>query len=252
MFFRPCIDIHNGLVKQIVGGSLCEGTVPQTNFQTDRDAEYFAKKYQRDGLNGGHVIMLDFSTETKNAAHDALKIYKGGLQIGGGITIDNAQKWLNNGASHVIVTSHVFHDGEIDWLRLKALESLVSRERIVLDLSCRKKDGRYYVVTDRWQKFTQVEVNAESLLNLSEYADEFLVHAVDVEGLQAGVDKDLIQLLSLSPISTIYAGGVQNIEDLKFIHETGNRLSATVGSTLDIFGGNLLYDEVVKYCRTLK
>ena len=190
MKFRPCIDIHNGKVKQIVGGSLRDqGDQAEENFAADQGADYFAEMYKKDGLKGGHVILLnpassEYYGQTKKQALKALHAYPGGLQIGGGITADNASEYIRAGASHVIVTSYVFKNGEIYWDNLKKLCMAVGKEHVVLDLSCRKKNGRYYIVTDRWQTFTNVELGTEILGRLSGYCDEFLVHGVDVEAFK--------------------------------------------------------------------
>src|SRR5208282_1311250 len=167
--FRPCIDLHEGKVKQIVGGSLGDAGL-RTNFVSEKPARWFAELYKRDGLTGGHVIMLGPGNE--NEARAALAAYPGGLQIGGGINRDNAQSWLDAGASHVIVTSWVFREGRVDWNRLGELVKTIGKERLVLDLSCRKRDewrvtgdaqtaisrhpspvtrhpSEYFVVTDR-------------------------------------------------------------------------------------------------------
>ena len=192
MKFRPCIDIHNGKVKQIVGGTLKdEGNQAVTNFSSEYGADFYAQLYKRDGLVGGHIILLNSKTSeyyeaTRTQAILALQSYPKGLQIGGGITADNAEEYINLGASHVIVTSYVFQNGEIQWEHLKKLVGAVGKKHIVLDLSCRKREGKYYVVTDRWQTFTQVEVTAQLLDTLSEFCDEFLVHGVDVEGKSSG------------------------------------------------------------------
>ncbi|MFP4379455.1 MAG: phosphoribosylformimino-5-aminoimidazole carboxamide ribotide isomerase [Candidatus Sumerlaeia bacterium] len=250
-FLRPCIDLHNGKVKQIVGGSLNDTDAPETNFETEMSPAWFAELYKEDGLQGGHVIMLGPGNE--DAAREALAAWPGGLQVGGGIRPENARQWLDAGASHVIVTSYVFRDGKIDWHRLHEISDTVGSERLVLDLSCRKRGGIYYVVTDRWQKFTEVPVNGETLLKLAEYADEFLVHAADVEGKQAGMDEELIAILAArSPIPTTYAGGVRNLDDIRLIwKESRGRLNVTVGSALDIFGGPMSYQEAVGLSREL-
>jgi phosphoribosylformimino-5-aminoimidazole carboxamide ribotide isomerase len=244
--FRPCIDLHGGKVKQIVGGSLRDGATPETNFESEHSAGWYAELYKKDNLSGGHVIMLGPDNEA--AAREALMAWPGGLQIGGGINADNARDWLSAGASHVIVTSYVFHDGQIDVNRLEELANKVTPKRLVLDLSCRRRGEDYYIVTDRWQKFTDVKLNAKNLLDLSNYCDEFLVHAADVEGRQGGFDENVVHLLaSASPIPTTYAGGIRSMEDMEAIQRIGrNRLCATVGSALDIFGGSMSYEEVVK------
>ena len=201
MKFRPCIDIHNGKVKQIVGGSLRdEGNQANTNFTSELDAAWYAGLYQKDGLKGGHIILLnpegsEYYEETKRQALEALRAYPQGMQIGGGITADNAAGYLEAGASHVIVTSYVFRDGRFQKENLEKLVAAVTKEKIVLDLSCRKKDGKYFVVTDRWQKFTEVALSPQILDELAEYCDEFLIHGVDVEGKGAGMDDGLVRML---------------------------------------------------------
>jgi phosphoribosylformimino-5-aminoimidazole carboxamide ribotide isomerase len=281
MKFRPCIDLHDGCVKQIVGSTLKtttdtstaisdrsadngknnqEDTGLTTNFSTTKPAREFAQLYQRDGLLGGHVIMLGSDAANIQAATQALQAWPGRLQIGGGINESNAKEWLEKGASHVIVTSAVFAHGQVDWKRLQALvEAVGGKERLVLDLSCRKrppleegggeKDDQYYVVTDKWQKFTNVPVTCETLQTLSTYCDEFLVHGVDVEGKQCGILPDLVELLGKhSPIPVTYAGGVRSLDDLDWVEKVGQgQVDCTVGSALDIFGGTLAYDAVVEW-----
>lgn len=249
MRFRPCIDLHDGRVKQIVGSSLGEDQATlRTNFASELPPAHYAALYRRDNLRGGHVIMLGSGNEA--AAREALATWPGGLQVGGGITDANAVQWLEAGASHVIVTSHVFHDGLLDRQRLAALTQLVGRERLVLDLSCRWRHDGYYVVTDRWQKFTALHISVQVLEDLACFCDEFLVHAVDVEGKCMGIDSRLLELLASSvPVPTTYAGGVAGWADLEQIRSSGGgRIDVTVGSALDIFGGSgLRYDEVVAY-----
>jgi phosphoribosylformimino-5-aminoimidazole carboxamide ribotide isomerase len=251
MKLRPCIDLHQGRVKQIVGATLSESSPAalRTNFIAHHPPSWYARLYKKDRLNGGHLIMLGAGNET--AATEALAAWPGGLQIGGGITGDNAAAWLNRGASHVIVTSWVFRDGLIDESRLARLTRLIGTERLVLDLSCRRMGDEYLIVTDRWQRFTQVRVDAQSLVHLAGFCAEFLVHAVDVEGRQAGVDLELIGLLARhSPIATTYAGGVRNLDDLAAINRVGRgRIDATVGSALDIFGGPFAYGEALAFHR---
>lgn len=249
MRFRPCIDIHNGKVKQIVGGSLTDvGNQAITNFASDLGGEFYANMYREDGIVGGHIILLNPETSeyyeaTKAQAISALKAYPGGLQIGGGITADNAAEYIALGASHVIVTSYVFCNGEIHWDRLEKLEQSVGKEHLVLDLSCRKKDGEYYIVTNRWQEFTNVVVSGELLDKLSEYCDEFLVHGVDVEGKASGVELPLVQMLAdWNGIPITYAGGIGSKADLKeFEQASGGKLDFTIGSALDLFGGTISY-----------
>lgn len=250
MRFRPCIDLHEGQVKQIVGSTLTEdGARLQTNFSSTLPPEYYAELYRGDGLVGGHVIMLGPGNE--KAAARALAAWPGGLQVGGGITGDNAATWLDRGASHVIVTSWVFHDGMLDFDRLEQLRQRIGAKRLVLDLSCRRRgDGHYYVVTDRWQKFTDLAVNSDTLGRLAAFCDEFLVHAVDVEGQCCGIDSRLLAVLAAStPLPTTYAGGVRSFADLEEIRTSGGgKIDVTVGSALDIFGGtDLRYQDVVAY-----
>ena len=249
--FRPCIDLHEGKVKQIVGGSLTDdGGALRTNFVSAQPASWFAELYRRDGLRGGHVIMLGAGNES--AARQALGAHPGGMQIGGGITEDNASSYLDAGASHVIVTSHVFREGRLDWDRLKALSARVGRERLVLDLSCRRRGGEYIVVTDRWQKFTELAVTEEVLHQLSAHCSEFLVHAVDVEGLCRGVELELVRKLGeWCPPPVTYAGGARSMDDMIAVTEAGRgRVDLTIGSALDIFGGTgVRYADLVAYNR---
>ena len=255
MKFRPCIDIHNGKVKQIVGGSLRdEGDQAKENFAASYEADYYAKMYREDNLKGGHVILLNSQTSpyfeaTKEQAVKALKAYPGGLQIGGGITAENAGEYLQAGASHVIVTSYVFKDGKIQWENMQKLRDSVGKEHVVIDLSCRKKGNDYYIVTDRWQKFTEVKLTKAVLEQIAEYCDEFLVHGVDVEGHAAGIDETLAALLgSYTGIPVTYAGGIGSMEDLeRFAKITEEKVDFTIGSALDLFGGSLPYDEVKTY-----
>lgn len=257
MRFRPCIDIHNGKVKQIVGSSLCDtDNSAVDNFVSGQDAAYYAELYRKDGLKGGHVILLNSSdSEYYEAdcrqAEKALAAYPGGLQIGGGVTAGNAGKFLNMGASHVIVTSYVFRGGKIDYENLKRLEKAAGKDHIVLDLSCRKKNDSYFIVTDRWQKFTDTAVSHATLDELAAHCDEFLIHAVDVEGKSAGIDEQLADLIgSWKGIPVTYAGGVRTVDDLKRLYQAGaGRLDVTVGSALDLFGGSLRYEDVVNYCK---
>lgn len=256
MEFRPCIDIHNGKVKQIVGGTLRDrGDMAQENFVSRQDAAFYARLYKKDGLKGGHIILLnpassEYYEETKRQALLALREWPGGLQVGGGIRDDNAKEWLSAGASHVIVTSFVFSGGRIDGEHLRKMVSAVGKERLVLDLSCRKKDGAYYIVTDRWQKFTEVELNRAVLEELSDFCDEFLVHAVDAEGKANGIEPEIASLLGAytgRPVT--YAGGIGSFADLELLRELGkNRVNATVGSALDLFGGPMAYEEVLRFC----
>ena len=254
MRFRPCIDIHNGIVKQIVGSSLKdENDQASENYVANRDASWFAKRYKQDGLQGGHVILLNpqsspYYEKTKKQALEALHAYEGGLQAGGGITPDNALDFLRAGASHVIVTSYVFSDGRIQYDRLKKLTQLVGKQRLVLDVSCRKIDEGYCIMTDRWQKFTDVKLTENVLSELAEYCDEFLVHAVDVEGKAGGIEEDIAALLgNWDGIPVTYAGGVSSFEDLRKLKELGkNKVDVTIGSALDLFGGKMPFSKVLE------
>lgn len=250
MKFRPCIDLHNGKVKQIVGSSLNDETPDalQTNFTADKPSSWFAELYRADNLTGGHIIKLGPGND--EAAKEALATWPGGMQIGGGITADNACEWLDYGASHVIVTSYVFADGKIDRDRLTKLVESVGKERLVLDLSCRRRDEEYYIVTDRWQKFTEVVITPAVLEDLGSCCDEFLIHAADVEGKCSGIEVELVKKLARwSPIPTTYAGGIRDLEDLQRIRDIGSgKMDATVGSALDIFGGSTLaYRDAVNF-----
>lgn len=255
MEFRPCIDIHNGKVKQIVGGSLRDsGNEARENFVSGQDAAFYARLYRRSGIRGGHIILLnkegtEYYGATKEQALLALRAYPGGLQVGGGIRAGNAGEYLDAGASHVIATSYVFRGGQIDLDHLRELEAAVGRERLVLDLSCRRRDGRYYIVTDRWQKFTDVALTEKVLDELSGHCAEFLIHAVDVEGKARGIEKPLVRMLGRwDGVPVTYAGGVGGFEDLRLLKDLGkNRLNVTIGSALDLFGGSMNYEETVKF-----
>ena len=285
MRFRPCIDIHNGKVKQIVGSSLQDaGDSAMENFVASKDAVFYARIYKELGLSGGHIILLNpvdspYYESTKRQALEALSACPGLMQIGGGITADNAKEFLDAGACHVIVTSYVFKNGRINYTNLKKLVKAVGKERIVLDLSCKlsleevdrhivsdtekskKKSNReelsnseernYYIVTDRWQKMTKVLLDAETLGELSEYCDEFLIHAADVEGKQKGIEENVAKVLGdwgKKPIT--YAGGVHSLEDISLLKEIGNgKLDVTIGSALDIFGGSLKLADAIKACK---
>lgn len=250
MRFRPCIDLHCGQVKQIVGSSLRDDRPEalHTNFIASQPASWFAELYRRDGLTGGHIIQLGPGNEI--AAGEALAAWPGGLQIGGGITAQNASLWLDRGASHVIVTSYVFVDGQIHWPRLADLVAMVGRDHLVLDLSCRKRGRDYFIVTDRWQKFTEVSIDEKTLTELAGSCAEFLIHAADVEGQCAGIEADLVRLLAeLSPLPTTYAGGIRDQADIELIKTLGGgRIDFTAGSALDIFGGTgLVYADVARH-----
>ncbi|MBE5867816.1 MAG: phosphoribosylformimino-5-aminoimidazole carboxamide ribotide isomerase [Lachnospiraceae bacterium] len=255
MQFRPCIDIHNGKVKQIVGGSLCDSqNFAKENFVAQADAAFYATLYQKWGLKGGHVILLNgkespYYEITREQALQALAAYPGGLQVGGGVTAENAAEYIGAGASHVIVTSYVFRDGRIDYDHLEKLREAVGAKHIVLDLSCRKKNNEYIIVTDRWQKETEEKVCPELMDRLADFCDEFLVHAVDVEGKADGIEIELVKLLGRwGKRAVTYAGGVHDFDDLRKLREYGqDRLNVTIGSALDLFGGTMKFEEVLKY-----
>lgn len=255
MEFRPCIDIHDGKVKQIVGGSLQDEVKKalQENFVSGEDAAFYARLYKKLGIRGGHIILLnslesECYAQTKEQALLALAAYPGGMQVGGGITPDNAQEYLDAGASHVIVTSYVFRDGRIDYGRLEKMRDCVGSKRLVLDLSCKKTPSGYMVVTDRWQKVTTEVVNEKLLDKLADYCEEFLIHAVDVEGKALGIEEELAALLGRwgkKPVT--YAGGVHDFEDLALLKSLGrDRVNVTIGSALDIFGGKMSFEKVVR------
>lgn len=258
MEFRPCIDIHNGKVKQIVGSSLKDvGNQAKENFVSGQDAAFYADFYKKDGIKGGHIILLnpvgsEYYEATKQQALSALKAYPKGLQIGGGICAENAEEFLEKGASHVIVTSYVFSDGKVNYKNLKRLAGIVGKEHLVLDLSCRKReDGDYYIVTDRWQKFTDEKITYKLLDDLKDYADEFLIHAVDVEGKASGIENQLVEMLGRwGKIPVTYAGGVGSFEDLSRLKEMGlGNLNVTIGSALDLFGGKMEYRKVLEFVK---
>ncbi|OYP36759.1 phosphoribosylformimino-5-aminoimidazole carboxamide ribotide isomerase, partial [Lachnotalea glycerini] len=230
-------NIHNGKVKQIIGGSLTdEFDRAEENYVSELDAKYYAKFYQKDHLKGGHIILLNhedssYYKETKRQAVQALNSYRGGLQIGGGIRADNACYYLEDGASHVIVTSYVFKNGRIDINNLERIKSAVGKEHLVIDLSCRQKNNEYYIVTDRWQKFTDVTVSEETLDFFKDYCDEFLIHAVDVEGQASGIEIKLAKMLGAwGKIPITYAGGIGSFHDLELLKSLGeNKLDVTIG-----------------------
>lgn len=249
--FRPCIDLHDGLVKQIVGGTLSDsGPGPATNFVSDRSPEYFARLYRENELPGGHVIKLGSGND--DAARRALAAWPGGLQLGGGVNAANAADWLDAGADKVIVTSCVFVDGRLSFDRLRELTARVGSSRLVLDLSCRKSQGRYLVTAERWQKLTDFALESENLDALSECVSELLVHAVDVEGCRRGPDLELVEMLARrAPLPCVYAGGISSLDDIRAIESAGaGKISYTIGSALDIFGGSLPFAEVVSHSRT--
>ena len=255
MQFRPCIDIHNGAVKQIVGGSLKDvGNQAKENFVSKYNAAFYAKLYQKYQLKGGHIILLnnkesEYFEATKAQAMEALKAYPGGLMIGGGIDADNAMEYLEAGASHVIVTSYVFKNGDVNISNLKKLVNTVGKEHVVLDLSCRKIEGEYRIMTDRWQKASNVILNHETLNYFRDYCDEFLIHAVEVEGKNGGIEEELVMMLGdWAKIPMTYAGGVHNFYDLELLRGLGRgKIDVTIGSALDLFGGSMDFEKVLDY-----
>ena len=253
--FRPCIDLHEGKVKQIVGGTLRDDESGlQTNFESDRSAGYFAELYRKDALKGGHVIKLGPNND--EAAREALAAYPGGLHLGGGINLANAAQWLEAGASHVIVTSWLFsEEGRLLPERLDALVAEVGKERIVIDLSCRVKEDAWVVAMNRWQTLTDLPITEKTLKAIADHCGEFLIHAADVEGKCEGIDEKLVTFIGQhSPIPATYAGGVHAFEDLQTVHDlSGGKVDLTIGSALDIFGGhNVSYEDCVKWNRTGK
>lgn len=259
MEFRPCIDIHNGKVKQIVGSSLQdEGDAAVENFVAGQDAAFYADLYKCKKIKNGHIILLnhpgsEYYEATKTQALEALAAYPGGMQAGGGITAENAAFYLEAGASHVIVTSYVFKNGRINYENLQKLVKETGKEKLVLDLSCRRKkengDEDYYIVTDRWQKYTDVVLNEKTMEELAGYCDEFLIHAVDVEGKADGIERGLVKLLGgFGKIPVTYAGGIHTFEDLRLLKELGaGRIHATIGSALDLFGGTMKFEDVLSF-----
>jgi phosphoribosylformimino-5-aminoimidazole carboxamide ribotide isomerase len=245
--FRPCIDLHEGQVKQIVGGSLGTDHL-ETNFVSPLGAEHFASRYREDGLEGGHVILLGPGNE--RAAEAALSAYPGGLQLGGGVNLDNARLWLERGAAQVIATSALFEDDELSMARVRELSGVVGRERLVIDLSCRRLGSEYRVTMNRWRTITSAVISRALLDSLAEHACEFLVHAADVEGKCEGIDEELVTLLAdVSAIPVTYAGGARSLSDLHRVEElSGGRVDLTIGSALDVFGGSgVRYEDCVAF-----
>jgi phosphoribosylformimino-5-aminoimidazole carboxamide ribotide isomerase len=234
--FRPCIDLHQGKVKQIVGGSLNEEGA-ETNFVSSYDAAYYAERYRQQALTGGHVIALGAGNQEQ--AFEALAAWPGGLQFGGGVNPENAADYLNAGASHVILTSYLFEDGQFSWERLERIKAETGVDRLVLDLSCRKTAEGWHIATDRWQTLTELAITPATLQELEQHCAEFLIHAADVEGLQGGIDQALVQLLGAHcSIPVTYAGGARALEDLQQVQQlSGGKVDLTIGSALDIFGG---------------
>ena len=248
--FRPCIDLHEGKVKQIVGGSLRDhGAGPTENFVSGRTADWFASIFRDDKLLGGHVIKLGPGND--HAAIAALKSWPGGLQIGGGISSVTANAWLDAGASHVIVTSALFdRAGKFQEGELRTMVAKIGKDRLVIDLSCRRSPLGWTVAMDRWQTPTELEVTHATLDRLAPFCAEYLIHAADVEGLCRGIDPDLVDLLGTwGKIPMTYAGGAASMDDLLQVASlSGGTVDITVGSALDLFGGKgLIYRDLVEW-----
>ncbi|PQE13101.1 1-(5-phosphoribosyl)-5-[(5-phosphoribosylamino)methylideneamino] imidazole-4-carboxamide isomerase [Rutstroemia sp. NJR-2017a BBW] len=249
--FRPCIDLHSGQVKQIVGGTLTTASSDlKTNYVSKLPAGHFAKLYKDHDLTGAHVIMLGPGNE--EAAKEAVEQWPGGLQVGGGITDQNAQQWIEWGAERVIITSFLFPDGKFSQERLDAVLQVLGgdKKKLVIDLSCRRKDDTWYVAMNKWQTITDMEVNEESIKSLEPYCSEFLIHAADNEGLQEGIDEKLVEKLAQwCSIPVTYAGGGRNLQDLDNVQRLSNgKVDLTIGSALDVFGGSgVTFDECVQW-----
>lgn len=248
--FRPCIDLHQGKVKQIVGGSLRDdGAGPVENFVSAQPSGWFAQQFRHDELTGGHVIKLGPGND--EAAREALAAWPGGLQIGGGINAKNAAEWLNAGASHVIVTSALFDvAGKFQEEVLRKLVAAIGARNLVIDLSCRRNSLGWTVAMNRWQTLTDLHVDHATLDALAPFCDEFLIHAADVEGLCGGIDAELVELLgSWGKLPVTYAGGAATMEDVRLVEQAGQgKVDVTVGSALDLFGGKgLRYEELVAW-----
>ncbi|KAL1608911.1 Enzyme that catalyzes the fourth step in the histidine pathway [Nothophoma quercina] len=250
--FRPCIDLHAGSVKQIVGGTLSTSTPSdlRTNWTSEHPSAYYASLYKQHELAGAHVIMLGPGNDA--AAQEALEAWKGGMQVGGGITEANAQEWIERGAEKVIITSYLFPDSKFSEERLKSVLSALGddKNKLVIDLSCRRKDDKWFVATNKWQTITDFELNQESIKLLEPHCSEFLIHAADVEGLQRGIDHELVtKLAEWCSIPVTYAGGGRSIEDLELVKKLSDgRVDLTIGSALDIFGGSgVKFEDVVAW-----
>ena len=244
MRFRPCIDLHQGKVKQIVGSTF-ESSNHKENFISRYDSDYYARIYQSDQLKGAHIIQLGEGNE--ESSKKAVEAFPNGFQIGGGININNASYWINLGVSHIIVTSFLFQNGNIIWDNLYKLIESIGSNHIVVDLSCSRDKNDYYIMTDRWQIRSKIKLSESLFHKLSPYVDEFLIHAIDIEGKKSGIDKRLVDQLSLiKDVIITYAGGIDSYNDIEYIDKKSNsKLDYTVGSSLDIFGGHLSYKRIV-------
>ncbi|BCU75512.1 phosphoribosylformimino-5-aminoimidazole carboxamide ribotide isomerase [Luteolibacter sp. LG18] len=250
--FRPCIDLHDGKVKQIVGGTLRDsGAGPTENFVSEKPSAWFAESFRQNHLTGGHIIKLGPGND--EAAREALAAWPDGMQLGGGITPENAVEWIEAGASHVIVTSALFdRDGRFLPEQIKALVKAVGRKRVVIDLSCRRTDRGWTVAMNRWQTLTDLDVTVETLDRLAPYCDEFLIHAADVEGLCRGIDGELVEFLGAwGEIPLTYAGGAASFSDVAKVDALGQgKVDVTVGSALDLFGGKgVRYADLIAWNR---
>ena len=256
--FRPCIDLHAGQVKQIVGGTLSAATPAKllTNHVSEHKPAHFAQLYRQHDLIGAHVIMLGRGEDNTNAAREALAAWPGAMQVGGGIDETNAGEWIAAGADKIIVTSALFPEAKFSQIKLDAiLAALGGRtEKLVVDLSCRRQqtdDGpKWVVATNKWQTLADTEVNAGSIHQLESYCSEFLIHAADVEGLQRGIDEELVTRLGRwCSIPVTYAGGGRALEDLDRVRDlSGGKVDLTIGSALDIFGGSAVrFDDCVAW-----
>ncbi|KAF9694797.1 hypothetical protein EKO04_006857 [Ascochyta lentis] len=250
--FRPCIDLHAGSVKQIVGGTLSTSTPSdlKTNWTSEHPSAYYASLYKEHDLSGAHVIMLGPGNDT--AAQEALEAWKGGMQVGGGINEGNAREWIERGAERVIITSYLFPDSVFSMDRLKGVLYALGNDKneLVIDLSCRRKDDKWFVATNKWQTITDFELNQESIQLLEPHCSEFLIHAADVEGLQRGIDHELVtKLAEWCSIPVTYAGGGRSIADLELVKELSHgKVDLTIGSALDIFGGSgVKFEECVAW-----
>lgn len=245
MKFRPCIDLHEGKVKQIVGETLTSDK-PKENFVSEKDASYFATLYRENNLSGGHIVML--GQGNKAEALNALNTFPGGMQVGGGINDSNYKEYLDNGASHIIVTSYIFEQGQVNLDKVKNISSKTGAGNLVIDLSCKLYNNTYYVVSNKWKDITDFELTRENLGKLSKYCDEFLIHAAHIEGKRQGADFKLIKLLAeFSDIPVTYAGGINSQDEIKEVKSSGNdKIDITIGSALDIFGGDLNFNKIIK------
>ncbi|KAH9448534.1 hypothetical protein MJO28_014991 [Puccinia striiformis f. sp. tritici] len=250
--FRACLDLHAGQVKQIVGGSLDlrEPDKLQTNFESSQPIEYYTDLYRQHQLTGTHLIKLGPAND--EVARRGLESWPGQIQVGGGINLDNAQDWLDAGASKVIVTSYLFPDQKLDTDRLRKLTERIGKNQLVIDLSCKRVRSSWMVAMNQWTTLTDTEVNQATLDDLSESCSEFLIHAADYEGLCQGIDTELVQRLGeWAKIPVTYAGGAKAASDLSLVDSLSNgKVDLTFGSSLDIFGGQLVkFDDLVKWNR---